>query len=251
MQNQKNNHEYLTMLRQKAIIQQKQILSKKDPNLSKSDILKLLCELELHQIELQMQNEELLLAKNRGEVLALKFSDLYDSAPSAYFPLTRDGTILDLNISGSKMPGKHRNKLINSRYGFFVSQYTRPAFNLFLNKLFESKSDEVCEVILEVNNRYCRMSGYTEREMKAINLSDIEDAVLGNAMKFHIPKIISHGQVHFESRHRRKDGSTYDVEVSGQYQPTAGGQFVTFVHEITERKQAELALNQLNELLED
>ena len=47
------------------------------------------------------------------------------------------------------------------------------------------------------------------------------------------------GEDRFETRHRRKDGSSYDVEISVQYQPASGGRFVAFLRDISERKQAD------------
>src|SRR5512133_2548526 len=85
--------------------------------LSESDALILLHELEVHQIELEMQNEELVLAKEQAELAAEKLSALYDFAPSGYFTLSKDGTIIELNLSGAQMLGKDREYLVNKRLG--------------------------------------------------------------------------------------------------------------------------------------
>jgi PAS domain S-box-containing protein len=96
--------------------------------------------------------------------------------------------------------------------------------------------------LIEVNEAYCRMSGYSMQELLGMSISDLEVIEKDNDTAAHIQKIIEQGEDHFESRHRRKDGSIYDIEASVQYQATEGGRFVAFVQDITERKLSEVAL---------
>ena len=96
--------------------------------------------------------------------------------------------------------------------------------------------------ILEVNETYCRMSGYNEQELLTMNIADIEAVHTAEMIAANIRRFAELGPNRFESVHRRKDGSLFDVEISGQYQPIAGGQIVVFVRDITERKRAEEAL---------
>ena len=98
--------------------------------------------------------------------------------------------------------------------------------------------------ILEVNNTYCQMSGYNEQELLTMNIVDIEAVHTAEMIAANIRSFAELGPKRFESRHRRKDGSLFDVEISGQYQPVAGGQIVIFVRDITERKKTEEALRQ-------
>ncbi len=110
--------------------------------------LKLIHELEVHQIELEMQNEELVLTKRLSEAAADKYSELYDFAPSGYYTLSREGAISELNLLGSNMLGKNREQLKNRRFGLFVSQETMITFNHFFKKIFQNKTKESCELIL-------------------------------------------------------------------------------------------------------
>jgi len=116
--------------------------------MSETDVLKLIHELQVHEIELEMQNEELRQAR-ASEQDAI---DLYDFAPSGYFTLTNDGEIIRLNLAGSIMLGKERSGLKNSRFGFFVSDNTKPVFNQFLDNIFSNNSKESCEVELSGNS---------------------------------------------------------------------------------------------------
>ena len=93
--------------------------------------------------------------------------------------------------------------------------------------------------LLEVNETYCRMSGYSEQELLVMRITDLEIVEKANDTDAHIQKIIAQGEDRFESRHRRKDGSVFDVEVSVQYRSTGDGQMIAFLRDITERKRAE------------
>ena len=95
---------------------------------------------------------------------------------------------------------------------------------------------------LEVNETYCRMSGYSEQELLTMNVGDISALRTAEMVAAEIRRATEEGSQRFESVHRRKDGSLFDVEISAQYQPVAGGQAVVFVRDISERKRAEDAL---------
>jgi PAS domain S-box-containing protein len=109
---------------------------------------RLVHELEVHQIELEMQNEELRQIRAKGEALLAQYTDLYDFAPTGYFNLAADGTILAVNLTGARLLGIERAQLLNRRLGVLVSVADRPAFNAFLEKTFEGKGREFCEAAL-------------------------------------------------------------------------------------------------------
>jgi PAS domain S-box-containing protein len=112
------------------------------------EMARLVHELEVHQIELEMQNDELQQTRTRVEALLAQYTDLYDFAPTGYFNLARDGTILSVNLTGTRLLGIERAKLLNRRFGFLISEADRPAFNAFLEKTFAGKDREFCEVAL-------------------------------------------------------------------------------------------------------
>jgi PAS domain-containing protein len=70
--------------------------------LSYKDARSLIHELQVHQIELEMQNEELRRAQMELEELRKNYSDLYDFAPVGYFSFDRDGLIRQVNLTGAK-----------------------------------------------------------------------------------------------------------------------------------------------------
>ncbi len=103
---------------------------------------------------------------------------------------------------------------------------------------------------LEVNQAYCRMSGYSEQELLAMRIADLEDLESAADVAAHIGRIMARGEDRFETRHRRKDGSSFPVEVSAQYKPEDSGQIVAFLRDVTERKRSEAALLERNRYIE-
>jgi PAS domain S-box-containing protein len=102
--------------------------------------------------------------------------------------------------------------------------------------------------ILEVNETYCRMSGYSEQELLTMNIVDMSAVRTTDMIAAEIRRLMELGSIRFESVHRRKDGGLFDVEMSGQYQPIAGGQAVVFVRDITERKKLEEQVRQAEKM---
>jgi len=88
---------------------------------------RLVHELEVHQIELEMQNEELQRTRARAEALLVQYTDLYDFAPTGYFNLAADGTILAVNLTGARLLGIERAQLLNRRFGFWFPRRTGPS----------------------------------------------------------------------------------------------------------------------------
>ena len=88
--------------------------------------------------------------------------------------------------------------------------------------------------LLEVNEAYYQMSGYSEQELLAMRVADLEVEETPDAVAAHIRRIMEAGAHRFESRHRRKDGTQFDVESSVTYLPE-GGLFAAFQRDVTER----------------
>ncbi|MBI4859408.1 MAG: PAS domain S-box protein [Candidatus Riflebacteria bacterium] len=104
--------------------------------------------------------------------------------------------------------------------------------------------------ILEVNDAYCQMSGYSEAELLTMSIWALEAVESPDDVKAHIEKLRTQGEGRFETRHRRKDGSLFDVEASVRYRAEAGGRCIGFFRDITDRKRAEEALRSSRKLLQ-
>jgi len=140
------------MLRKKAMELLKEKPLKSVSQLSEAETSMMIHEFEVHQVELELQNEELLLARAEIQDYIEKYTELYDFAPSGYFTLSRDGEIIEMNLSGANMLCKERLNLKDSQFGFFVSDDTKPIFNLFIEKIFFTNNKETCEVTLSIND---------------------------------------------------------------------------------------------------
>ena len=117
-------------------------------DINELDHLKLIHELQVHQIELEMQNEELLKAQQQTISMTEKYIELYDFAPSGYVTLSKEGDILDLNLSAAEMLGKNRVQLKNTRFGLHISHDSLRNFNQLLERSFMLREKENCELIL-------------------------------------------------------------------------------------------------------
>lgn len=96
--------------------------------------------------------------------------------------------------------------------------------------------------LLQVNDSYCRMVGYSNEELLAMSIPDIEDVETPEETARHLKKVAEQVYDRFETRHRCKDGTVIDVEISANYLDVEGGQVFVFVRDVTERKLAEEAL---------
>ena len=68
-----------------------------------------------------------------------------------YFTISREGQILEVNLTGAKMLERERVHLMNSKFGFFITDLTKPVFNLFLDQVYRSKGKASCDVDLATN----------------------------------------------------------------------------------------------------
>ena len=160
------------MLREKA----EKILNEKHKNengaIKEINTNKLLHELHVHQIELEMQNEELRQAYETMETTLKKYIMIFELSLVGYFTLDLDGTICELNFTGAEMLGEKRFSLIDSNFKLFVSDDSRSVFNNFFRKVYSSNAKESCEVMLGYDKKilgHVYMEGVvTEEDQKCL-----------------------------------------------------------------------------------
>jgi PAS domain S-box-containing protein len=106
---------------------------------TKADAQRTLHELQVHQVELELQNEELKQSKAEVDAGLEKFTDLYDFAPVGFFTIASDGAIQLVNLTGANLVGIERSKLIGRRFGLLVSSKHRLVFDSFLKQVFSDQ----------------------------------------------------------------------------------------------------------------
>jgi PAS domain S-box-containing protein len=134
------------------------------------DSQRLLHELEVHQIELEMQNAELRLARDEAEAVLEKYTDLYEFAPVGYFTLDCKGIIQLVNLTGAMMIGSNRSRLVGRPFRLLVSSWLRPVFDSFLQQVFMEPTKRSMD--FEIQN--------TGHPTKPVNI-EVQRSTAGNA----------------------------------------------------------------------
>ena len=267
-------------------------------------------ELRVHQVELEMQNEELRHAQAKTEDAKERYFDLYDLAPVGYLTLSVQGAILQANLTSTHLLAVVRAELIKQPITRFIYREDQDIFYQLRKRLITTGEPQTCELrmvksggavlwahldatkaqdengvpalrivlsdfgarkraedalqesyqalrsildatldgfwrvdvrgnILDVNPTYCMQSAYSREELLKMHVLDLAVEECAAATVKQTLNLIETGHGQFESTHRRKDGSLWQVEVSGTYRDTAGGQVFVFLRDISKRKQAE------------
>ena len=115
-----------------------------------SDSARLLHELSVHQIELELQNEELMSRRAEVEAGLALYTNLYEFAPVAYASLGPDGTLAQANLACARLLGLERPLLHVMRLGQFVVDGDRRLFSDWLMRVFDSSTVQRCQVLLDV-----------------------------------------------------------------------------------------------------
>jgi len=156
--------------------------------------------------------------------------------------LKKDGMLFYADVAGASLVLNGRKCLV----GFFmdVTEQKKAEESLRVSEekhrtILQTAMDGFCLTdnkgwILEVNEAYVQMSGYSAEELKKMKISDLEVFETEDDTINHIQQILNQGEDRFKTRHRRRNGTIYDVEASVQYKPIEGGLFVAFLRDITD-----------------
>ena len=109
---------------------------------------KLIHGLEVHQIELEMQNGELRRTQMKLVESRDKYHELYDFAPVGYFTLNKEARIRQVNLTGADLLGIQRSKLINTKFSRFISPDFQDDFYFHCKRIFESGTRQMCDLKL-------------------------------------------------------------------------------------------------------
>jgi len=132
------------------------------------DVQKLVHELQVHQIELEMQNEELRRTKTELELAKDRYVELYDFAPCAHLTLNAQGEILDASLSAGELFGRERDSLIHQKFTRFLPAESQDTFYLFHQQVMNANGRQSTELEL-VNAQTKRMFVHVEAVNETIN----------------------------------------------------------------------------------
>ncbi len=220
---------------------------------------------------------EAVTGRSRAELIGTDFSEYFtdpEKARMGHQQVFRDGTVKDYALDLRHPDGRVTSVLYNASVyrdqkggvaGVFaaardVTERMRAEEMIRLQAdqyatMLATSSDgfwlfDLNGKLLDVNEAYCRMSGYTRAELLSLHVSDIEALEIPEDVARHIRKVMETGFDRFESQHRKKTGEIIDVEISGAFW-RATRQILSFVRNITERKQAQAELQKYRLQLEE
>jgi len=128
-----------------------EILAKKTEGLQKTseNMEKLVHELEVHQIEPKMQNDELRNTQGKIEESRSRYVALYDFSPVGYFTLDKMGIIMEVNLTGASLLGVERGRLLKTPFSIFVMPEDQNLFWDYKRKVFGNPGRHSCELRLK------------------------------------------------------------------------------------------------------
>ena len=141
--------------------------------LSPEEAAKIIHELKVHQIELQIQNDELRKVQDELEASRDRYIDLYDRAPVGYLTLDKTGTVVKANLTASRLLGVERGRLIRKPLSSMVLPADNYAFNLHVKNIFQGDSPLGAELRFVGGNSTC-FAGLLE----SVAVSDTNDVII-------------------------------------------------------------------------
>jgi len=127
----------------------------------------MLHELRVHQIELEMQNENLRRTQAELDAARARYFDLYDLAPVGYCTVSEKGLILEANLTAAKLLGWERKQLVKQPLTSFIHNEDQDVYYLQRKQLFESGAPQVCELRMlnkEGNHFWARLDATVVQE---------------------------------------------------------------------------------------
>ena len=147
------------------------------------DVAAMLNELQIHQVKLEIQNEELRSAQEKLEESRNRYYDLYDFAPVGYFTISPFGAILEANLAGADMLEVVRSRLLGKLFQGFVSPEDLHIFQAHIQRVLKAHEKEACEFRAAKEGRalFCRMESACTRDKQGTPVS-IRSALLDISM---------------------------------------------------------------------
>jgi PAS domain S-box-containing protein len=133
------------------------------------DVRNLIEELRIHQIELEMQNDEFRRSQLELQEARDRYLDLYDFAPTGYMTVNQRGMIIESNLACAELLGVERSRLINSRFSAFVAPGFQDEYYLYVKRVFQATGKQTCELGLKTKDGiplYVQLQGLALQDPK-------------------------------------------------------------------------------------
>lgn len=127
------------------------------------NIEEVLQELQIHQIELELQNAELLESQKTLQETQRKYFNLYNFAPVGYFTLNPEGQIIECNLTAAQMLGQERQRILKRPLIRYLDPNSHRMFVEYLDTVFSGSHQPVCELRLAKNDE-----GITDVQVRAM-----------------------------------------------------------------------------------
>jgi PAS domain S-box-containing protein len=144
-----------------------------NPQPGEEHLHKLLHELQVHQVELKMQNDELRQAQIAMEESRDRYADLYDFAPIGYLTLSREGMISEINLTAAEMLGAVRKQLVSRRFSQFVAEEDRERWDRHFVSILQHGQRQRCELSIRRDD-----GSIIHAQIDSVNCCELEKSAL-------------------------------------------------------------------------
>nr|WP_315186769.1 PAS domain-containing protein [uncultured Albidiferax sp.] len=180
-------------LQAEAIVREKAALTARPTeSLTLADMQRAVHELQVHQIELEMQNDELLRTQLLLEAARSRYFELYDLAPVGYCTVSESGLVVEANLAVAALLGIARGTLVGQRISRFIGKDHQDTYYRLRKQLLETGAPQTCELqIVKLEGQPCWVQMTTSAARDAAGapeqhlvLADISDSkVMAAAMQ--------------------------------------------------------------------
>jgi PAS domain-containing protein len=152
------NNDHVRQAAERALLKTRKNIQ----DMSIENVNELVHELQVHHIELNMQNEALVSAQEELEKLQQKYYNLYDRAPIGYITVNKDNTICEANLMAGTLLGCSRAQLIGKKFTEFIQSESQDAYYLHYRRVFLSDGQQICDLHLK-NNAYVQLNSSSNK----------------------------------------------------------------------------------------
>ena len=129
--------------------EKKSLLPKDLSKISPEEMQVMIHDLTVHQIELEMQNEEMMRLQVELNESRARYFDIYDMAPVGYLIISEQSIVLETNLTAAKLLGVDRSGLVDHRFSPFILQEDQSRYYELRKNLFDSRKPQECELRMQ------------------------------------------------------------------------------------------------------